>query len=279
LENTISPQYFRALGIPVLRGRAFTDADTSASQPVAIVNQDFARLYAKDGSALGMRITTPGWNGTKRATRTIVGVVGNERARLQDAPRPVYYTPLRQAPPNLLSFIVRSTSVSPKLLGNEVRDAISQTDPAMAAPQTSTFTELVRRNSEQPRSIATLLGALAIVALFLALFGIFGVVSYSVNQRYGEFGVRVALGAHSSGVLADVIQRALKITALGSAIGLVLAAFAAQAVGSQLYRTSPLDPATFAGVLALIVACAATAALLPAIRAVRIDPAAALRYE
>jgi hypothetical protein len=243
------------------------------------VNEDFARLYAGDGKPLGMRINTPGWNGTRHATRTIVGVVANERAQLQDVARPEFYVPLRQGPPNILSAVVRSSSVPPTALGTAVRDAITKTDPALAAPGTSTFAQLVAQNSQEPRSIATLLGSLGLVALLLALCGIFGVVSYSVTQRYAEFGVRVALGARWSGVLVDVILRALKVTALGAAIGLCLAALAGHALGSQLYHISPLDPATFTGVPALVAICSAVAAMLPAIRVVRIDPAAALRYE
>jgi putative ABC transport system permease protein len=279
LANTVSPEYFHALGIPVLRGRAFTERDSNNSQPVAIVNEDFARLYAKGGNPIGMRIRTPGWNGTRHATRTIVGVVANERARLEELPRPAYYVPIRQGPPDILSAIVRSTSVPAGVLGAAMRDAIVSSDPALAPPDTRTFAELIAQNSQEPRSIATLLASLALAALLLALCGIFGVVSYSVSQRYAEFGVRVALGARSSKVLGDVLARSLKITALGAAIGLCLAAIAAQALGSQLYHISPLDPATFTGVLALVALCSAVAAMLPAIRVVRIDPAASLRYE
>ena len=278
-EDTITPGYFHVLGIPILRGRAFTPADTSASEPVAIVNEAFVRLYSKNHATIGMRIRTPGWNGTARATRAIVGVVADVRDTLQSPPRPQYYVPLRQAPPDILSAIVRSSSVPPTTIAAGVQNAMAQTDPAMAPPAAHTYADLVADHSLQPRSTATLLAALALVALLLALSGIFGIVSYSVNQRYGEFGVRVALGARSAGVLLDVLIRALSISALGIAIGLGLAAFGAQAVGPQLYRTSPLDPPTFLVVVALIAMCSAIAALLPAVRAMRIDPAAALRYE
>jgi putative ABC transport system permease protein len=278
-ENTITPAYFRTLGIPVLRGRAFTGDDTAASEPVAIVNQSFARMYGKNGNAIGMRIHTPGWNGTPRATRTIVGVVADQRENLQNPPRPVYYVPMQQGPINFFSVVAKSTTLPAASLSAAIRTAVTQTDPAIAAPDTNTFAQLISQHSQQQRSIATLLASLALVALLLALFGIFGVVSYSVNQRYGEFGVRVALGAQSSGVLSDVLLRAFKITAVGAAIGLGVAAFGAQAVGSQLYQVSPLDPLTFTGVVALILICASVAALLPALRATRIDPATALRYE
>lgn len=278
-SDTITPGYFQTLGLPVLRGRAFNDVDTNASAPVAIVNETFARMFGKNGNAVGMRVTTPGWNGTAHATRTIVGVVADERANLEDRARPEFYVPIEQGPPNFVSAIVRSRSIPPSVLETEVRNAVAATDPSIAPPVTHTFDDLIAQSSQEQRSIATLIGSLAVVALLLALFGIFGVVSYSVTQRYGEFGVRVALGARAIGVLADVVVRALKVTVVGAAIGVALAAFCAQAVGSQLYRVSPLDPLTFTSVVALIVVCAGLAALLPAFRAVRIDPATALRYE
>jgi ABC-type antimicrobial peptide transport system permease subunit len=179
----------------------------------------------------------------------------------------------------MVSAIVRSNSAPAASLSAAVRDAITQTDPAMAAPDTHTFAQLIAQQSQEQRSIATLLVALALIALLLALAGIFGVISYTVNQRYAEIGVRVALGARSSGVLADVFLRAVKVTAAGVSVGLALAAFGAQAIASQLYRVAPFDPLTFIGVVAIVAACASAAALLPAVRATRIDPAAALRYE
>ncbi len=278
-EDTITPEYFRAMGIPLVRGRAFTDRDNAESQPVAIVNEAFVRLYGKDGNALGMRIRTPGWNGTPHAVRTIVGIAADARSSLQNVARPEYYVPMRQGPPDMLSVVARSNSVPPAQLAVPLQSAIAQVDPEMAPPTASTYADLVSLHSQQARSTAMLLAALAIVALLLALSGVFGVVSYSVSQRYGEFGVRVALGARSGSVLLDVLVRALSITAFGVAIGLALAAFAAQAVRAQLYQVSPLDPPVFVGVVALIAISAALSALLPAMRAMRIDPAVALRYE
>lgn len=278
-ENTVSPAFFRVLGIPVLRGRAFTDSDTSASRPVAIVSESFARMYGNNGNAIGMQIVSPGFNGTPRATRLVVGVVSDVRSRLNRQTRPAYYVPMRQAPSSFFSAVVRSASGNAALLRNPVQQAIAQTDTAMAPPKTYTYDELISDDSMQARSIATLLGSLALIALLLALSGIFGVVAYNVTQRYGEFGLRLALGARSGALMADVLVRALGITAAGVGAGVVIAVFGARAIEAQLYRTSPMDPATFVTVIALIFACTCAAALLPAVRAARIDAATALRYE
>jgi putative ABC transport system permease protein len=267
------------LGIPLLQGRAFTDSDTNASRPVAIVDESFARLYGKNGNAIGMQIRTPGFNGTARATRTVVGVVAGVRHRL-DRPAPLeYYVPMRQAPPDFFSAVVRSASGNAAMLGKPVQQTISQVDPAMAPPDTYTYADLAASATTQARSIATLLGSLAVVALLLALSGIFGVVAYNVTQRYSEFGLRLALGARSGALLADVLIRALRLSGIGVCIGLIVAVFGARAIEPQLYRISPIDPPTFLAVIALIFACACAAALLPAIRAARIDPASAIRYE
>jgi putative ABC transport system permease protein len=277
--NAISPAFFKVLGIPVLRGRAFTDSDTASSRPVAIANESFARLYGNNGNAIGMFIQAPGFNGNPHATRLVVGVVGDVRNRLKRPPGPAYYVPLRQAPPDFFTAVVRSASGNAAILRNPVHQAIAQADPAMAPPATYTYDELIAADSMQARSIATLLGSLALIALLLALSGIFGVVAYTVTQRYGEFGLRLALGARAGALMADVLVRALGITAIGVCAGIAIAFFGARAIEPQLYRTSPLDPATFVTVVALIVACTCAAALLPAIRAARIDAATALRYE
>ncbi len=278
-EDTVSANFFRVMGIPVLRGRAFTDGDTSASRPVAIVNQAFARMYGVNGNAIGMQLRTPGFNGTPRAVRTIVGVVGDTRNHLDAPAAPAYYMPLRQAPPDFFSVVARSASGHAPMLRAGVAAAIAQVDPLMAPPDSYTYDELVARNSMQARSIAMLLGSLAAIALLLALSGIFGVVAYNVTQRYGEFGLRLALGARTGALMTDVLLRALGITLVGVCIGLVIAVFGARAIEPQLYLISPLDPPTFAVVIALIVLCTCVAALLPAVRAARIDPASALRYE
>ena len=279
LFNSVSSRYFSTLGIPVLRGREFTDADTASSTPVVIINQALAQQLFPQGDALGKQLHTSGFNGSPRAIRTIVGIVGNERHRLGRSPRAEHYTPMAQQNPDFVSVVVKAQHADPAAIGRAIQAAYTSADPLLEPPKTYTISDLVRDNSLQERSGATLLAVLAVVALVLALSGIFGVMSFAVSRRSREFGVRMALGARSRDVLFDVFLRALVMTAIGVAAGVALALLGARAIASQLYGISPFDPLTFVSVVALIVACAALAALLPAARATRVDPVVSLRYE
>jgi putative ABC transport system permease protein len=278
MSDIVTPQYFDAMGIPLVRGRAFTPNDNAAARPVAIVNQTFGRMYARGGDAIGMRIVVPGFNGSTSATRTVVGIAGDTRTSLADAAKPQVYVPMEQSPTNLLSIVVRSRLPAAQLT-NAVDKALAQMEPLLSPPAMQTYGDIVAEHSQQPRSMATLLTVLALLALLLALSGIFGVVSYNVMQRHAEFGLRAALGARQRDLLIDVVARVLGVTAIGILAGVTLAALGAQAVRPQLYATSPLDPATFSIVVVLIAGCAIAAALAPAVRAMRVDPAQALRYE
>lgn len=171
------------------------------------------------------------------------------------------------------------SNLSGGTLTAELARAMETTDPQMAAPALQSYGDLVAAATAHARSVGSLLGALACIAMLLALSGIFGVVSYSVTQRYREFGVRIALGAAARHIVLDVLGRSLAITGVGIAIGLVIATIGGRAVASQLYFLSPFDPITFMLVVALLLASAVAAAAIPAIRATRIDPAVALRCE
>jgi ABC-type antimicrobial peptide transport system permease subunit len=149
----------------------------------------------------------------------------------------------------------------------------------MAAPSLQSYDDLFSGATAHTRSSGSLLGALAIIAMLLALSGIFGVVSYGVTQRYREFGVRMALGATARNIVFDVLGRSLAVAALGIAIGLVIAAVGGRAIASQLYQLSPFDPMTFVLVIVLLLISVLAAAVLPAIRATRVDAAVALRCE
>lgn len=279
LLNVISPNYFSTMGTPLLRGRAFNGDDTPQSLPVAVVNETFERLYAPGGNAIGMQLITAGVNKTSRATRTVVGIVRDTRDSFTRETRPTYYVPVAQTPIDFFSVILRSRNLNAGALSAELSRATEATDPQMAAPTLQSYGDLVAAATAHARSVGSLLGALACIAMLLALSGIFGVVSYSVTQRYREFGVRIALGAAARHIVLDVLGRSLAITGAGIAIGLVIAAIGGRAVASQLYFLSPFDPITFALVVALLLASAVAAAAIPAIRATRIDPAVALRCE
>ncbi|HTU81146.1 MAG TPA: ABC transporter permease [Candidatus Acidoferrales bacterium] len=279
LANGITPDYFKVLGIPLLHGRTFGGSDTTASAPAAIVNDTFVKRYLQGTNPIGTRIQTLGWNGTKTQWATIVGVVADERDGLVRPPSPEYFVPMAQAPAAFTSALVYAPGIDGAVVGREMQAAFKATLPVVQPPQTYTVAQLVAEHTWQARFAVILLGALGFIALALALSGIFGVVSFSVTQRLREFGVRIALGASARQILADVLRRTFATTAIGAAIGLVIAAFAARAIASQLGAVSPFDPVTFASVVALIFLSAALASLHPAVRATRVQPGEALRYE
>jgi predicted permease len=278
--NNVSPEYFRVLGIPLVHGRVFSLADTMSAAPVAIVNQAFASRYMLGMSPLGARIRGAGWNGTRwERWAQIVGVVGNERDNLVAPPYPEYYIPMAQAPAAYTSAIVYAPDTDSAVISREMKGAFAATMPAVQPPTTFTVAQLVADRTAQTRFAALLLLVLALIALALALSGIFGVVSFSVTQRTREFGVRIALGASTWQILGDVFRRTFATTAIGVAIGLAIAVLAARAIASQLGGVSPFDPLTLASVVALIFLSAALASLHPAVRATRVQPVDALRYE
>ena len=277
--NNITPDYFRVLGIPVLRGRAFTASDAMGAAPVTIVNQAFADRFLNGLNPIGTRIRTEGWNGTRTGWSTIVGVVGNERDHLAQPPYPEFYVPMAQAPAAYTTALVYAPDVDPATMAREMQDAFARTMPLVQPPQMYTVAQLVTENTGQARFATILLVALAVIALVLALSGIFGVVSFSVTQRSREFGVRIAHGATTRNLIADVLRRTLVTTAVGAAIGVVIAAITARAIVAQLGAVSPFDPMTFTTVVILIFLSAILAALHPALRATRIQPVEALRYE
>ncbi len=276
--NDISPGYFRTMGIPVLRGRDFSDNDSSGTLHVAIVNQAFEHAFLHGREPLGTRIRVAGWNGTKATWSTIVGVVGDERARLSTPAAPIIYSPVQQAPPSFVSAVVHG-STDRATLAREINDAFAAAAPTIQPPNIYTMDERLALSTKQARLTAVLLGALSLVALLLALAGIFGVMSFSVTQRIHEFGIRIAHGASTKDIVTDVLRRAAVTASAGIACGVVIAAIGANAISSQLHEVSPFDPLTFGLVIVLLFACACAASLQPAIRATRVEPAVALRYE
>ena len=277
--NDVTPGYFRALGIPVVRGRDITDDDTAHAPMVVVINQSFARTILSGRDPLGAQIRIAGWNGTKAHWATVIGIVADTRSRLSDPPAAGYYVPIDQAPPEFFTAVVHAPNLDPATVGREMQGVFSHVLPTLQAPQTFTVADLVASDTASIRTTATLLGVLALVALLIALAGIFGVVSFSVTQRSREFGVRAALGATARAIVADVLRRTLATTAIGVAVGLVLAAIAARAIAPQLGAISPFDPATFVTVVVLIFLAAGLASMHPALRATRVQPVDALRYE
>ncbi len=270
--NIVGSSYFRLLGIGVLRGRAFGPQDTSKAPEVLVVNEAFARRYFGNEAALGRQIT-----GLGIKPATIVGIVANARNTYAAPDPPTIYGPLQQGVPPaayLLAKTIGNANVSRALAS-----AIPAAEPLLPAPPVRSLESYLSDDAERVRLSAITLLSLAFIGLVLAIAGIYAVTSYGVALRTHELGIRVALGAPAPQILRDVLARVLRTAAIGILAGVVLAAFAAQALATQLYHTPPLDPLTFGVVVAVIVIAAAAAALLPGERATRVDPIVALRQE
>jgi putative ABC transport system permease protein len=277
MADVISPDFFRALGAPILRGRAFTPNDRAGAMPVAIINAALARRLYGSLDALGKHVVAAGSFSGPYPTLTIVGVATDMRISYSRPPGPTVYVPFMQLP-NGGELVIRTTTGLPHASA-AVSAAFQRAAPMLAHPATVTYRELLTRNAMQAQASTMLFGALALIALALAMCGVFAVSLYSVEQRTREFGIRSALGAGARSLLADVLRRAGLHCIVGIALGLSAAAVLTRFLRSQLFETSPLDPATFAGVTLVIVGCAVAASLIPAVRAARLDPVAALRYE
>lgn len=276
--NAVDRAYFRAMRIPLLRGRNFSPLDGPHSRSVAIVNESFARHFFGTFSAIGRRITIGiGSDNTPSKTRTIVGIVGDTRNHFSEPMKPQYYLPDTQLQTN--GIIVARTDGSHFAVADTVRRVFASVAPALAAPRVGSYDELFQQDAGRWQAAAVLFAVLAGVALLLALAGIYAVTSYSVSQRTPEFGTRKAIGAKDRSLLGIVIADALKQASIGIVCGLVLAAACSQLLQPLLFQTSAFDPLTYAAVVALIVASSVTAALVPAVRATRVQPATALRYE
>jgi putative ABC transport system permease protein len=277
MADVISPDFVRTLGTPLLRGRAFTPNDRAGSMPVAIINAALARRLYGSLDALGKHVVAAGSFSGPYPTLTIVGVAADMRISYSKPAGPTVYVPFAQLPSGG-ELVIRTAAGLPQASA-AVSAAFGRVAPMLPRPATVPYTDLLERNAMQAQASTMLFGALALIALALAMCGVFAVSLYSVEQRTREFGIRSALGAGARSLLADVLRRAGVHSILGVVLGLAVAALATRFLQSQLFETSPLDPVTFAGVTLVIVACAFAASLIPAVRAAGLDPVAALRYE
>jgi putative ABC transport system permease protein len=276
--RVITPDYFRVLQTPLLKGRFFTVADNAGAPEVAIVNEALARKHFPNGDALGKRITFS--DPTKPDVKwiTIVGIVGNMRHRaLELEPQPEYYTPHAQSPVREMIVAVRS-SQDPRSLASSIRREVQAIDADQPIANSRTLDQVVAESVAPRRLSVVLLGIFAAIALLLAAVGTYGVISYLVVQRTHEIGVRMALGAQRRDVLGLVIGHALKLVAIGTVAGLVLAFFSTRALSALLYSVGAIDMATFAFVAIVLAVVALLASYVPAVRATRADPMIALSH-
>ena len=276
-RRVISPNYFQAMGTPLLRGRVFGPQDQVKAQPVVIINESFERQYFPEG-AIGRQLI-PG-EGSKPIAREIVGVVGDIRhAGLDVDPEPEYYVPYQQTSVSSLTVVTRTTGASPTGVAGGVREALRSVDREQPVYNVRPMTQLVDESIAQRRFNLVLLAGFALLALVLASIGIYGVMSYSVAQRTREIGVRIALGAQSSDVLKLVLVQAVALTTAGVAIGLLGALALSRFLVSLLFQVKPTDPTTLIVVSTVLGLVALVACLVPARRAMKVDPLVALRYE
>jgi putative ABC transport system permease protein len=274
--NVVGPGYLQTLGIPLLRGRDFTDHDTEVTPGVVLINQAMVRRFWPDEDPLGKQITTDG-----KSFFSIVGVVGNVRQLGQASETsPEFYLSYLQDPVDwpYRTLVVRTASDPLKLTGL-IKQAVWSVNKDQPVSDIRTMEQVLAYSVSQPRNFTLLMGVFAALALALASVGIYGVVSYSVSRRTHEVGVRLALGAERIDVLRLVVGQGMLLTGIGLGIGLAGAMALTRFLSSFLYGVRPTDPITFAVVALALAGVALLATYIPARRAMKVDPMVALRYE
>jgi predicted permease len=271
-----SPGYFEAIGIPLLRGREFSFADTEDAAWVVVINQSMARKYWGQQDPVGERLRF-----NSKTWRTVIGVVGDVlHEGLDGKANSEMYVPFTQAP-NFENgpTIVIHTAIDSTAAAADLRSAVSTLDRAIPVDQVETMEQLVSTSTAHPRFQSLILTVFSVLALVMASIGVYGVMNYMVIQRTREFGVRLSLGATQGNVLRLVLGRAAVLIGLGLSLGLLGAASLVRLIAKLLYGVAPFDPLTFITVSVLLAVVALTASYLPARRATRVDPMTALRAE
>jgi macrolide transport system ATP-binding/permease protein len=278
-SDVVVPGYFDTIGIPIIRGRQFTSADSSGAPRVAVVNQTFADRYWPGENAIGKTLWL-GCDQTRNRTQAqVVGVARDAKYEaLDEAPRPVLYTPLAQDWVGFMAMIVE-TSGNPGDFTTPLRGILHELDPSLRVYEIETLEQYAAESLWKTRWQASLLAVFGFLAMALAAVGLYGVVAYSVAQRTREIGVRLAMGAQRGDVMWMVLGRGLGLTAAGIALGVVLSAMATRLIGRLLLGLSPLDPVSFGAASLAWLGIAMLATYVPARRAMRVDPVVALRWE
>ncbi|HSE19712.1 MAG TPA: ABC transporter permease [Pyrinomonadaceae bacterium] len=280
LFRVVSPDYFRAMGIPLQRGRFFEAHDAPDSTPVVLVNRRLADRFWPGEDAIGKRLKV-GPADSPNAWLTVVGVVGDVRQTGLYEQKLEFYVPYMQERRSFMAprdLVVR-TKADAAVLAGAVRQAVWAVDKDQPVSNVRTLDQVFAAAISQERFQALMLGLFAALALVLACVGLYGVISYSVVQRTHEIGVRMALGAQPVDVLRLVIRQGMLLTFAGLVVGIIAGTFVTRVLSDMLFGVTPRDPLTFAGVPVLLLVVAFLACYVPARRATRIDPLVALRYE
>jgi putative ABC transport system permease protein len=268
----VTPGYFQAMHIPLMRGRLITDTDVASSASVAVIDEPFARRYFKGENPVGKHILLQG-------PKEIVGVVGGVRNHsLRMAPQPTIYLPFAQLQSDNLHFVIR-TSTDPAALSENVQRIVTSADPDAALSGFETMQHFIDSSLSNVFFDTLLLGLFAALALVLAMAGVYGVFSHIVTAQTREIGIRMALGARRGQILNRVLVHGITLAALGAILGLAAAFFLTNVLASQLYEINARNPLIFVFSAATLICVAILACSVPARRAMKVDPMVALRYE
>src|SRR5580704_3865322 len=276
--TTASPDYFRVMRIPLLRGRFFSEHDTASNPNVAIISETLARRYFPNQDPIGRQMRF-GFSPNSNVPREIIGVVGNLRdAALSRKPGPMMYVPFAQAPLYGGEVVVRSSSSASSIAAG-IRQTVHSIDKDLPVTDVESFPDAVGASIAQERFRTVMMSSFSGIALILAAVGIFGVISYSASQRTHEIGIRIALGAQQRNVLRLILGQGARLALLGLGIGAAAALPLTHLMAGLLYGVSGTDPLTFGTVGIVLFGVAVTACYIPARRAMRVDPMVALRHE
>jgi putative ABC transport system permease protein len=278
-QRIVSPGFAAAMRLPLLRGRFFAESDDAEGPGVVVVDDQLVKRYWPDTDPIGKRISLDSDPDPDSQWLTVVGVVAHAAHEGLDAdPRIQVYFPLSRAPLPFMAFVIR-TEGAPMAALPSVRGALAEIDPALPLASVATMEDLIERSVGQRRLAVVLLSIFAVIGLTLAATGIYGVMSYDVAQRVQELGVRMALGAGRGDVLGMVLAHGARLAGIGVVLGVLASLALTRAIQSLLFGVGATDVQTFAGVALLLAGVGLLATLVPALRAVRLDPVRALRQE